>query len=44
MHSADFSILPTRGPCSKYEISIAEGEFKGNISIHYEQDPFKDSI
>ena len=37
----DPSALPTRGPCSKYEISIPEGDFKGKISIKFEGDPFK---
>ena len=38
---ADLSILPTRGPCSKYHINIPEGEFKGKIEIKFEGDPFK---
>lgn len=40
----DLSILPTRGPCSKYHINIAEGEFKGKIEIKFEGDPFKVSV
>lgn len=38
---ADLSLLPTRGPCSKYEISIPEGDFKGKIEMKFEGDPFK---
>ena len=38
---ADVTKLPTRGPCSKYAINIAEGEFVGKIDIKFEGDPFK---
>lgn len=37
----DMSLLPTRGPCSKYHICIEEGEFKGKIELTFEGDPFK---
>ena len=30
-----------RGQCSKYDISIAEGDFKGHLEINWEGDPFK---
>ena len=37
----DFSLLPTRGPCSKYELDIAEGKFKGKLELTYESDPLR---
>ena len=30
-----------RGPCSKYDISIPEGNFKGELEIVWESDPLK---
>ena len=36
MAIADLSLLPTRGPCSKYELDIAEGQFKGKINFSLE--------
>lgn len=38
---SDITKLPTRGPCSKYSISIEEGDFVGKISIKFEGTPFK---
>ena len=37
----DLSLLPTRGPCSKYELDIAEGKFKGKLELTYESDPMR---
>ena len=37
----DLSLLPTRGPCSKYELDIAEGKFKGKLELTYESDPLR---
>ena len=31
--SLDPAQLDTRGPCSKYELDIAEGKFKGKIKF-----------
>ena len=41
---ADLSLLTTRGPCSKYLISIPEGEFRGKLTLTFEGDPFKVSM
>lgn len=30
-----------RGPCSKYDISITEGNFKGELEMVWEGDPLK---
>lgn len=30
-----------RGTCSKYDITIAEGDFKGHLEIKWEGEPFK---
>ncbi|XP_065897167.1 uncharacterized protein [Dysidea avara] len=30
-----------RGPCSKYDISIADGDFKGELEIIWDGEPFK---
>lgn len=38
---ADPTILPTRGPCSKYVINIPEGDFKAKLEMKFEGDPFK---
>ena len=27
----DLSLLPTRGPCSKYELDLPEGQFRGKL-------------
>lgn len=35
------SMLQGRGPCSKYDISIPEGDFKGKLELTIEGDPFK---
>ena len=40
----DLSLLPTRGPCSKYELDIAEGKFKGKLELTYESDPLRVSV
>ena len=39
----DISVLVSgdRGPCSKYDISIPEGDFKGELEIIWEGDPLK---
>ena len=37
----DLSLLPTRGPCSKYEVSIAEGEFRGKLELTFESEPMR---
>ena len=39
----DISVLVTghRGPCSKYDISIPEGNFKGELEIVWESDPLR---
>jgi acetylornithine deacetylase/succinyl-diaminopimelate desuccinylase-like protein len=37
----DLSLLPTRGPCSKYELDIAEGKFIGKLELIYESDPLR---
>ena len=37
----DLSLLPTRGSCSKYELDIAEGKFKGKLELTYESDPLR---
>jgi acetylornithine deacetylase len=34
--NSDLSQLPTRGPCSKYELDIAEGKFKGELTFTLE--------
>ena len=41
--STDFSILPTRGPCSKYDITDeATGDsFRGKLTFKVEGEPFK---
>ena len=44
LQSADLSLLPTRGPCSKYEVSIAEGEFKGKLKLTFESEPMRVSV
>ena len=31
VHASDLSLLPTRGPCSKYELDLPEGQFKGKL-------------
>ena len=44
MHCAfavDLSVLPTRGPCSKYELSIAEGDFRGALDLTFESEPMR---
>ena len=33
-----------RGPCSKYDINIPEGNFKGELEIVWESDPLRVSI
>ena len=37
----DLSLLPTRGPCSKYELNIEEGQFKGKLELSYESEPMR---
>ena len=39
----DISVLVSgdRGPCSKYDISIADGDFKGELEIIWDGEPFK---
>ena len=39
----DISVLVCghRGPCSKYDISIAEGDFKGELEMVWESAPMK---
>ena len=39
----DISVLVCghRGPCSKYDISIAEGDFKGELEMVWESAPLK---
>lgn len=44
LQSADLSLLPTRGPCSKYEVSIAEGEFRGKLELTFESEPMRVSV
>ena len=41
--NTDLNVLVTgdRGPCSKYEISIPEGDFKGKLEIVWDGDPLK---
>ena len=34
-------LLSGNGKCSKYDISIAEGDFKRHLEIKWEGDPFK---
>jgi len=40
-HNTDINVLVTgnRGPCSKYHINIAEGEFKGELEIVWSEEP-----
>ena len=40
---ADFSVLPTHGPCSKYNITdTATGKsYDGKVTIEFEGEPFK---
>ena len=42
-HATDIGVLVTgdRGPCSKYDISIPEGDFKGELEMVWEGEPFK---
>ena len=37
----DISVLVSgdRGPCSKYDISIPEGDFKGELEIVWSEEP-----
>ncbi|XP_065912244.1 uncharacterized protein [Dysidea avara] len=39
----DINVLVSgdRGPCSKYDISIPEGDFKGKLEVVWEAEPFK---
>ena len=37
----DITRLPTRGPCSKYDISLEEGDFRGELELTFEGVPFK---
>ena len=39
----DISVLVNgdRGPCSKYDISIPEGDFKGKLEIVWESAPLR---
>ena len=37
----DITLLPTRGPCNKYEISLEEGEFRGELELTFDGVPFK---
>jgi len=37
----DITRLPTRGPCSKYEISLEEGDFRGELELTFDGVPFK---
>ena len=37
----DITKLPTRGPCSKYELDLEEGKFRGELELTFEADPFK---
>jgi len=39
--NSDITKLPTRGPCSKYELDLEEGKFCGGLEITFEPDPFK---
>ena len=39
--TSDPSQLPSRGPCSKYELDIPEGQFKAEIEFIFEGEPFK---
>ena len=43
MYVADISVLVTgdRGPCSKYDITIPEGHFKGELEFTWSGDPLK---
>lgn len=34
-------ISGNRGQCSKYDISIPEGDFKGHLEIEWEGEPLK---
>ena len=40
---ADFSVLPTHGPCSKYNITdTATGKsFDGKVTLTFEGEPYK---
>ena len=42
----DLSLLPTRGPCSKYEIPNEDdtGSIKGKLTFTLESEPLKVSI
>ena len=42
-HITDINVLVSgdRGPCSKYDISIPEGDFKGKLEVVWEAEPFK---
>jgi len=37
----DITQLPTRGPCSKYDISLDEGDFRGELELTFDGVPFK---
>ena len=39
----DFSVLPTHGPCSKFNFTdSATGEsFKGKVTIEFDGEPYK---
>ena len=32
-NTIDFSLLPTRGPCSRYEIDTPEGKVRGKLEF-----------
>ena len=39
----DINVLVSgdRGPCSKYDISIEKGDFKGELEIVWDSDPLR---
>ena len=37
----DLSLLPTRGPCSKYELDIEEGKFRGKFDFSLTGPPLR---
>ena len=41
LHPTDLSLLPTRGPCSKYELDIEEGQFKGKFEFSLTGPPLR---
>lgn len=40
-YPVDLSLLPTRGPCSKYELDIPEGQFRGKFEFSLTGPPLR---